>query len=75
MEIPHLIAALGGPRVVSERLGIRPNAVAMWLQRGAIPAEHYLPLWKMALAANVAWKPPGAEAIRAQLTQQPEAAA
>jgi hypothetical protein len=73
MEITELIAALGGARSLSGRLGLKASAVGMWAVRGAIPREHHLALWQMALAAGLPWQPPGAEAIRAQLAATPPA--
>jgi hypothetical protein len=72
MHVAELISRLGAQRV-AERLGLRKSAVPMWVARGAIPREHHLAIWTMAIEAGVDWTPPGAEAIRARLAEQPAA--
>ena len=34
-----IIKRLGGPTVVALRLGIRPQAVSLWIKKDRIPAE------------------------------------
>lgn len=67
MDVAHLIQGLGGQKVLAEALGLGKSAVGMWVTRGAVPREYHLTLWRMALDAGIAWEPPGADAIRAQL--------
>ena len=67
MTLGECISSLGGQTEVARRLGLGKSAVGMWMHRGAVPREHHLELWRMALEAGLAWEPPGAEAIRAQL--------
>jgi hypothetical protein len=74
MSAAELIRALGGPRRVGERVGCSTSAVSQWRNAG-IPREHYVVMWTMALEAGVAWEPPGADAIRAQLGASPPAKA
>jgi len=69
MTVSELIAALGGPTAVAGALGQKPGSVKMWSHRDALPAEHRLPLWRLALERGLAWEPPGAEGLRALLAQ------
>lgn len=39
MDIRDIIAALGGPAEVGRALGIRSQAVSLWLRRGRVPLE------------------------------------
>jgi hypothetical protein len=75
MKVRDLIRALGGGAVVARARGVSPAAVSHWVVADDVPVAHHLALWEMALAAKLPWAPPGADAIRAQLKQQPEAAA
>jgi hypothetical protein len=64
MRIKELIVGLGGNRAVSEAIGVRSQAISYWIAGDSVPREHHLTLWRMALAAGLAWEPPGADAIR-----------
>lgn len=75
MDVAHLIVGLGGQQRIAELLGLGKSAVGMWVTRGAIPREHHLTLWRLALAAGLSWEPPGADAIRAQLAAPAKAEA
>ena len=75
MTVPELILALGGAAKLAEALGLKRTAVANWATRGAVPREHHLVVWQMALEAGLPWEPPGADAIRAQLATPPQKAA
>lgn len=58
---------------MATEIGCSASAVSQW--RGAgIPREHHLTLWRLALAAGIAWEPEGADAIRAQLAAPTPAA-
>ncbi|MBR0678099.1 helix-turn-helix domain-containing protein [Roseomonas alkaliterrae] len=77
MVLRELVSALGGQRVVAERLGVGVTAVSNWVVRDRVPAQHRLTLWQMALDAGLDWTPPGAEALRDKLrgaSEAPEAA-
>lgn len=75
MELKVAISALGGIPKVAEEIGAKRSTVSMWGVRNSLPADKVLPFWRLCLAAGVAWEPPGAEAIRAQLaTPQGKAA-
>jgi hypothetical protein len=63
MQDGEFIEGLGGTTAVARRLGVEPNRVNNWKRRG-IPAEHHLALWRMAIEADLAWEPPGADGLR-----------
>ncbi|NKC33478.1 helix-turn-helix domain-containing protein [Falsiroseomonas selenitidurans] len=67
MKVKLLVVGLGGNKAVGERCGVSQAAVSNWIAADAIPAEHHLVLWEMALAAKVEWTPPGAEGLRDML--------
>lgn len=75
MTIGDLFKALGGQRAVGDRLGVGVTAVSNMVVRNAIPAQHRLTVWQMALDAGVDWTPPGAEALRDKLRRIPVAGA
>lgn len=66
MTDAELIEGLGGMTAVARQLGVEPNRVNNWKRRG-VPGEHYLPLWRMAIAAGLDWQPPGADGLREAL--------
>jgi hypothetical protein len=68
-----LFSALGGQRVIADRLGVGVTAVSNWAVRDRLPAQHRLTVWQMALDAGLDWTPPGAEALRDKLRAAPEA--
>lgn len=74
MDLKALIGGLGGNQAVAKVVGVTPSAVANWVSRGAIAAEHHLVVWQMALRANLAWEPPGASQLRELLEAQHHAA-
>lgn len=39
MTTRDIITALGGPAEVGRSLGIRPQAVSLWLRKGRVPLE------------------------------------
>lgn len=45
-----IITLLGGPAVVGRALGIRPQAVSLWLRKGRVPLDRVPAL--LALAAE-----------------------
>ena len=57
-----MVRQLGGPVVIGRSLGISAQAVSNWYRDG-VPKRHHLDLWRMALAAGVPWRPPGAEGL------------
>ena len=63
LDIPNLIAALGGPTKLAAECGVQPSAVSNWGARGSIPGEHRLKVWRMATEAGVEWAPPGCEGL------------
>ncbi|MBU8543977.1 MULTISPECIES: carph-isopro domain-containing protein [Roseomonadaceae] len=70
MTDADLIDALGGATTCARLLGLARGRVAMWRTRGAIPAEHHLALWRIALEREIGWAPPNADALR-QLLARP----
>jgi hypothetical protein len=60
MRIGRLIKALGGPTVVAAELGMRISTVGNWTMRDAIPGEHHIAVWRLAIAKKVDWTPPTA---------------
>lgn len=75
LTLKPLFAALGGQRLVAERLGVVQTAVSNWVVKESVPARHHLALWRMALEAGVQWEPPGAAELRPLLTPKPAEAA
>jgi hypothetical protein len=71
MTLAEFITVLGGPKAVGAQLGLRRSAVTMWLQRGQVPGEYHLPLWRAALERGLPWQPPGAEGLRPLLCALP----
>ncbi|MGX9966089.1 hypothetical protein ACVFYP_22375 [Roseomonas sp. F4] len=67
MKTKLLIVALGGNKAVAGRCRVTSGAVSNWIAADAVPAEHHLTLWDMALAAEVEWTPPGAGGLRERL--------
>jgi hypothetical protein len=72
MQIRALIKALGGPSEVAAELGLRIAAVGNWSMRDAIPREHHIAVWRLALKRSVAWTPPDAEGLALASTPSPE---
>jgi hypothetical protein len=71
MTIRELVRGLGGGRVVAAQIGVTPAAVSHWVGANVVPAGRQVALWRMAVAAGLAWQPPGADEIRDRLAQQP----
>lgn len=67
MVTGELLQHLGGVTRTAELLGLTRSAVNMWVVRGAVPPEHWLPLWALALERGVPWTPPGGEKVAALL--------
>jgi len=59
----EIIRALGGPKAVAEACGVTISAVGCWQVADAIPARHWLRLWRLAKERSVDWRPPGAEGL------------
>jgi hypothetical protein len=75
MDVGDAIAALGGPSAVGAAVGEKPKTVGMWGARNRVPGDRLLAFWQLCLRSGVAWEPPGADAIRAQLGASPPAKA
>jgi hypothetical protein len=61
MRVRTLIKALGGATEVATALGARIQTVSNWSARDNIPAEYHLPIWRLAIAKSVSWRPPNSE--------------
>lgn len=70
MTIREILHGLGGHQEVARKLGLKRSAPSMWVSRNAIPAEHHLAVWRLALAAGLAWEPPGAAELRGLLNER-----
>lgn len=57
-ELVALVRALGGQTEVAEYLGVNLSTVASWYQRGIVPAEHQISVWRMSLERGIDWTPP-----------------
>lgn len=49
MEINKIIKELGGPVTLAKRLGIRSQAVSLWVAKNRIPAERVPQLERLAI--------------------------
>lgn len=67
ISVPDLINRLGGHVTVASALGVTAQAVKTWKWRGEVPGRYVLPLWSLALKADVEWQPAGADEIRERL--------
>jgi hypothetical protein len=63
MTIKKLIKALGGPKTVSEQIGLGMTAVSNWSANDAIPAAHRLTVWRLAIDRGIDWTPPDAAGL------------
>lgn len=72
MRIRALIKALGGPTFVATELGLRLATVGNWNLRNAIPPEHHIAVWRLAIAKGVHWTPPDATGLALVPDPQPE---
>lgn len=61
MKVREFIQALGGRTAVSQRLGVRPQAISLWLSNEQIPLERVPALLRMAADQRV---PVNAEDLR-----------
>jgi hypothetical protein len=75
MQVRDLVRALGGGKRVAQTRSVSPQAVSHWCSANDVPAEHYLPLWRMALEAGLPWEPPGAAELRPLLSAKSAEAA
>jgi hypothetical protein len=62
-SIRDLVRALGGPAAVGRALGITLEAVCNWQRHNAVPEARQLAVWRMAQAAGLPWRPPGAAGL------------
>lgn len=64
MDTGTLIRRLGGPSAVAAALNLGCTAVSNWSSKDAIPREHHLVIWRMAIRAGIDWTPPDAAGLR-----------
>jgi hypothetical protein len=64
MLVRELIERLGGATAVATACNLPPVTVRMWAVRDRVAAEYHIAVWRLAEAAGVAWRPPGAEGLR-----------
>jgi len=63
MHTGEILKSLGGASAVAKALGLSLQAVSNWSMRDAIASEHRVAIWRLAMAKNVEWAPPGAEGL------------
>ncbi len=54
MQVKELISALGGPAAVGRRVGVRSQAVSLWMANDQVPLERVPAVLRMAAERNVA---------------------
>jgi DNA-binding transcriptional regulator YdaS (Cro superfamily) len=64
MTIKELVAKLGGPTKVSQRIRIRPQAVSLWVTKGRVPANRVPTVVRLAREAGLTVRP---EEIRSDI--------
>ena len=64
MSVRMLLAALGGPSVVARACSVSVQAASNWGARDAIPRQHHVTLWRLAIAAGLDWAPVEAEGMK-----------
>lgn len=63
LTVRDLIRQLGGPATVGRQLGVTAEAICNWQARGAVPKARHLDVWRLAQAAGLSWRPPGADGL------------
>lgn len=63
-SLKEIIQALGGPSAVGRRLGVRPQAVSLWVVNDRIPADRVPELERLARELGV---PVRAEQLRSDI--------
>lgn len=61
MQVKELITSLGGPAAVGRRVGVRSQAVSLWVANGQVPLDRVPALLRMAAELSV---PVNAEDLR-----------
>jgi hypothetical protein len=61
--VRSLVRRLGGPAEVARRLGLTPQAVTNWCACNRIPKARHIDVWRLAHAAGLPWRPPGADGL------------
>jgi hypothetical protein len=69
LTVRELVRQLGGPASVGRKLGVTAEAICNWQARGAVPKARHLDVWRLAQAAGLSWRPPGADGLA--LTPRP----
>jgi hypothetical protein len=63
LTVRELVRQLGGPASVGRKLGVTAEAICNWQARGAVPKARHLDVWRLAQAAGLSWRPPGADGL------------
>ena len=64
MTIKELVAKLGGPTKVSQRIQIRPQAVSLWMAKDRVPANRVPTVVRLAREVGLTVRP---EEIRSDI--------
>lgn len=64
MTIKELVAKLGGPTKVSQRIQVRPQAISLWMAKDRVPANRVPTVIRLAREAGLQVRP---EEIRSDI--------
>ena len=62
-NVRDLIKFLGGPTIVAREIGSIATTVFSWGAKNKIGRGFHIPLWRMAVAKRIDWRPPEAEGL------------
>jgi DNA-binding transcriptional regulator YdaS (Cro superfamily) len=54
MDVSQIVRELGGPAYIGRQLGIRSQAISLWIRKNRIPAERVPDLERLARERGVA---------------------
>ena len=52
MDVSQIVRELGGPAYIGRQMGIRSQAISLWIRKNRIPAERVPDLERLAQAAG-----------------------
>lgn len=61
--VRDLVRQLGGPAKIARELKVTPEAISNWSRLDRIPPGRMLDVWRLAQAADLSWRPPGADGL------------
>ena len=61
--VRELVRQLGGPAKIGRELRVTPEAISNWSRLDRIPPGRMLDVWRLAQAAGLSWRPPGADGL------------